>query len=153
AADQLARAKLLWLPTIYAGTDWSRHDGQIQDVAGTVFTTSKSSLLLGAGPSAVFAVSDALFSPLAARQDLRARQAFVQAATNDTTLAVAEAFFTVQQARGELAGAQDAVRRAEELARRAEELAPGLVPPAETNRARTELARRRQTLQSARQRW
>jgi outer membrane protein TolC len=109
--------------------------------------------MVGAGPSAVFAVSDAFFAPLAARQDLRARQAGLQAAQNDSLLAVAEAYFGVQQARGELAGAQDAVGRAEELVRLAEQLAPGLVPPVEAVRARAELARRRQAMHAARERW
>src|SRR5262249_31262392 len=40
AAAQLARAELLWLPSIYLGADYFRHDGQIQDVAGNVFGTS-----------------------------------------------------------------------------------------------------------------
>jgi outer membrane protein TolC len=153
ASAQLEQAKVLWLPTIYLGADYFRHDGHLQDVAGNVFGTSKSTFMLGAGPSAVFAVSDALFAPLAARQTLQARQAALQAAANDSLLAVAEAYFNVQQARGELAGAGDAARRAAELLRRAEKLAPGLVPPVEVARTRTELARRRQLVQSARERW
>jgi outer membrane protein TolC len=153
AAAQLDRANVLWLPTIYLGTDYARHDGQIQDVAGKVFTTSKGSFMLGAGPSAVFAISDALYAPLAARQNVRARQADAQAAQNDSLFAVAEAYFTVQQARGELAGAADAVRRSEEVVRRAEQLAPGLAPAVEANRARSELARRRQSVETAAERW
>lgn len=153
AVAQLQRAKLLWLPTIYAGVDYFRHDGQLQDVVGEVFGTSKSTFMVGAGPSAVFALTDALFSPLAARQDLRAREASVQTALNDTMLAAAEAYFNVQQARGELAGALDTARRVEELVKRAEQLAPGLVPPVEAIRARTELSRRRQLVHSSRERW
>src|SRR5262249_40064182 len=75
AAAQLQRAQVLWLPTVYLGTDYFRHDGQIQDVAGNVFGTSKSTLLVGAAPSAVFAVTDAIFGPLAARLNLQAREA------------------------------------------------------------------------------
>jgi outer membrane protein TolC len=101
----------------------------------------------------VFSFSDALFAPLAARQVVRARQAGVQTAANDTLLAVAQAFFTVQQARGELAGSLDAVRRAEDLLRRVQKLAPGLTPALEITRARTEVARRRQTVHTAQERW
>src|SRR5438067_99710 len=36
AAAQLQRANVLWLPTIYLGTDYFRHDGQIQAVEGGV---------------------------------------------------------------------------------------------------------------------
>ena len=68
------------------------------------------------------------YAPLAARQVVRARQADVQAARNDTTLAVAEAYFTVQQARGEVAGSIDALRRAEELVKLSREARPGPRP-------------------------
>jgi outer membrane protein TolC len=153
AAAQLDRARVLWLPTIYVGTDYFRHDGQLQDVAGNVFGTSKSGFMIGAGPSAVFALSDALLAPLAARQDLRARQALVQAARNDSLLAVAEAYFNVQQARGELAGAVDAARKADDLVQTAQKLAPQLIPNVEATRTRVEAAHRRQAIETAHERW
>jgi outer membrane protein TolC len=153
ASAQLDRAKVLWLPNIVMGPDYYRHDGRIQDTPGAITDTSKSAFMVGAGPIAVFQLSDALFEPLAARQVVRARQADLEAAANDSVLAVAEAYFNVQQARGELAGAEDAVTRAEELVRRTDKLAPGLVPPFEASRARAEAARRRQSRTSARERW
>lgn len=153
AAAALDRANVLWLPTLYLGVDYARQDGQLQDIIGNVFTTSRSSFMAGVGPSAVFAVTDALYAPLAARQVVRARQAEQQTAVNDSTLDVAVAYFNVQQARGDLAGAADAVRRAEDLVRRVEGLAAGLVPRVEINRAKVELARRRQTVESAHERW
>jgi outer membrane protein TolC len=153
AAAQLARAHVLWLPTIYSGIDYFRHDGRIQDVAGKITDTSKSTFMAGAGPYAVFAISDAIFGPLAARQELRAREAALQTAQNDTLLAVAESYFNVQQARGELAAAEETARRAEDLIRRTEKLAPGLVPPVEVSRSRVEASRRRQAVHTARERW
>jgi outer membrane protein TolC len=153
ACAELQQARLLWLPTVYLGVDYYRHDGQVQDIPGDVFGTSKSGLLLGAGPSAVFAVSDAIFAPLAARQVVRARDADLQAAANDTLLAVARAYFTVQHARGQLAGALDTVRRAEALARRTAELPPEIAPAAEAARTHAELARCRVAAQAARERW
>jgi outer membrane protein TolC len=153
AAAQLQGRRVLWLPTLYLGTDYFRHDGQIQDVSGNVFGTSKGSFMYGLGPSMVFSFSDAIFAPLAARQVLRARQAGVQAAANDTLLAVTQAYFTIEQARGELAGSLDAVRQASDLLGRVERLAPGLTPALEVTRARVELARRRQAVSSAQQRW
>src|SRR5262249_35439033 len=98
ALAQVQRAELLWLPTIYLGADYARHDGRLQDVVGNVFGTSKSNMMLGVGPSLVVASADAIFAPLAARQEALARQATVQAAANDSLLAVAEAYFNVQQA-------------------------------------------------------
>lgn len=149
AAAQLQRANVLWLPTVQMGADYFRHDGQIQDVAGKVFTTSKSTFMVGAGPAVTLAVSDAIFAPLAARQVVRAQEGGVQAARNDSLFAVATAYFDVQQARGRVAGSADAVRRAEELLRRVEKLGGALTPAVEVNRVRTELARRRQAVESA----
>jgi outer membrane protein TolC len=153
AAAQFDRAHVAWLPTILFGVDYYRHDGRLQDSPGNIIDTSKSTFMVGAGPYAVFALSDAIFAPLAARQVVQARQAGLQAATNDITLAVAESYFNVQQARGELAGAADAERRAEELVQRTTELARDLAPPVEVTRARAEWARRKQAVHAARERW
>jgi outer membrane protein TolC len=154
AADAaLDRAKVMWLPNIGIGLDYFRHDGQIQDVAGTVFATSKSSFLVGGGPTAVFPIGDALYAPLAARQVVRARQADVRAVSNDATFAVADAYFAVQQARGDVAGAIESLRRAEELVKLTEKVAPVIAPAVEINRAKTELSRRRQAVEAAYERW
>jgi outer membrane protein TolC len=153
AAARLDGSRALWLPSLFIGPDYFRHDGQLQDIVGNVFGTSKQQLQLGVGPYAVFSFSDALLAPLAARQVLRARQADEQAAANDTLLAVAEAYFTLQQARGELAGADELVRQSEDLVQRTRKLAPGLVPGLEVTRAETELARRQQTALLAQERW
>src|SRR5262249_43640720 len=63
ALAELQRAEVLWLPTVSLGIDYFRHDGQIQDVAGRPFTTSRSAVLAGLAPYAVFATSEALFGP------------------------------------------------------------------------------------------
>jgi outer membrane protein TolC len=154
AAADLRRAHVLALPSILVGADYFRHDGQLQDVAGNILGTSKSALLAGFAPTAIFAVTDAIFAPLAARQVVRAREAELQAARNDALLAVAEAYFNVQQARGELAGAIDAARRADEVAEKVDGvIKSGLAPPVEGARVRAEAARRRQAIQLARERW
>jgi outer membrane protein TolC len=153
AAARLQKARALWLPTLFLGTDYARQDGQIQNIQGNVLTTSRSSFMAGAGPYAVFALSDAFYAPLAARQVMRGRSASVQTALNDTLLDVAESYFTVQQARGELAGALDSLQRAGDLVARTEKLAPGLAPELEVYRARTERDRRLQTVASTRERW
>src|SRR5262249_27323854 len=100
-----------------------------------------------------FAVTDALFEPLATRQVLRAREAGFQAVTNDAVLAVAEAYFNVQQARGELAGAEDALAKAVKVAETAKGLKEDLVPARGATPAQPEVCRRRQVAPSARERW
>ena len=153
AAAGLDRAELLWLPDLNFGADYYRHDGRIQAIVGNVFTTSRSSLLLGAGPQATVAVSDAITAPLVARQVARVTQADAETARNDSALAVAVAYFDVQQARGDVAGGAEALRRAEDLVGRTEKLAPALVPDVEIDRAKAEAARRRLALESAYERW
>src|SRR5581483_604228 len=149
AAAQLQAAKVLWLPNLIFGTDYYRHDGQIQDIQGDVFGTSKQGFIVGGAPYLVVSLADAFFQPLASRQTVRARQAQVQAAANNMLWALTQAYFNLQQARGELAGYQDALQFANDLLRRLEKLAPGLTPTLEVSRARSLAARLRHvTLQS-----
>ncbi|HEY7307971.1 MAG TPA: TolC family protein [Gemmataceae bacterium] len=153
SAAELQRANVLWLPNLIFGADYYRHDGQIQDIAGNVFGTSKQGFMIGGAPFAVFALADAIFTPLAARQTVNARKAEVQAAANDTLLAVTQAYFNVQQARGELGGARDANRFADDLLRRLDKLAPGLVPALELHRGKVLAARLRQTQIQSERTW
>ena len=155
----LDQARAQWLPTITLGGDYYRHDGKIQNSDGSVTDNSHSSWMYGAGSgigaAAILSPDDAIFGALIAKQTVRARQADLQAAHNDTLVAVTDAYFNVQQARGELAGAMDARRRAEELVRRTKELqsVSGLAPGLEVVRAQAEVARRQQTELQAREQW
>jgi len=157
AAAVLEQAKVLWLPSITVGADYLYHTGPIQDVSNNVFNDNHTGLMLGAGSgignAGVISVNDAIFAPLAARQQARAREADHQAASNDTLVAVSEAYFTVQQARGELAGAMVATRHTEDLLARTRKLAPEIVPDLELFRAETELASRQKAELMARERW
>lgn len=153
SAAQYDRAKVMWLPNLNSGVDYFRHDGQIQDIVGKVFQTSRSSLLLGAGPQAVVSLSEAIYAPLAARQLVNNADASAQTVRNDTTLAVAIAYFNVQQARGEVAGTVESLRRAEDLVARTTKLAPDLTPDVEIHRAKTEAARRRLAVETAYEKW
>lgn len=136
AVAELAQAKALWLPSLYIGPSWIRHDGQAQIVQGRVQSISKSSLFLGgtasagsssygpvpaggppavSGLTSVLRISDAIFEPLAARRVVEARKAGITAATNDALLGVSEAYFDLQQAAGTLAIAREAASNAEAL--------------------------------------
>src|SRR5262249_25548648 len=79
--------------------------------------------------------------------------AALQTARNDSMLAVAEAYFNVQQARGNLAGAEDVERRTEDLVRRTRRLALAVVPELEVVRARGQARRRRQAVPTPPGRW
>jgi outer membrane protein TolC len=154
AAAALSRARLLWVPNLVLGTDYFLHTGPQQAFAGNIVSSNRNTFMAGLGPNLLFSFSDAVYAPLSARQDLRARQAMQQAAANDTSYAVTEAYFAVQQARGELAAATIAVQHAENVSRKtAAALGKGYTPPSEVNRANAELGRRKQLVTSARERW
>lgn len=137
AAADVRHARALWLPSLFIGPNWIRHDGQAQIVEGQVRTISKSSLFLGAtaaggssvsgpipaggpaqvtGLTTVLRFSDAIFLPLAAEQIVDARQARVRTATNDALLGVADSYMALQRAAGRLAIAREAAANAERLA-------------------------------------
>jgi outer membrane protein TolC len=153
AIARLDQAKVMWLPNLYMGGSYYRHDGGNQGVSGTFYNNSKNQLMIGAGPVIEIATTDAIFTPLAARQALLSRNLDLQSARNDALLNVAEAYFRVQQARGRLAGYQDIVDKGQQLNKTVYALAEGLVSPDEVNRVRTTLASLEQSLAIARGDW
>jgi hypothetical protein len=60
AYGQLDRAKALKLPSLRAGLNYNKHEGRIQDVAGSVIETSRGSVYGGLGAGAVGAGSPAV---------------------------------------------------------------------------------------------
>jgi outer membrane protein TolC len=148
------QARVLWLPTISLGADYQRHDGGAENVlTGQLIVGSRNQFLAGGGAQAVFGLTDAIYAPLAERQLVRARNIDVQTAKNESLLAVASAYFDVQQARGDLAGTLDSVARARDLVRRVDALGKGLAPAIEVERVNTLLADLEQQAASARQDW
>jgi outer membrane protein TolC len=148
------QARVLWLPNIYLGGDYIRHDGGFQNLlTGELLTGPRSQFIAGGGVQAIFALTDAIYTPLAQRQVLRARNLEVQTAKNDALLSVAVAFFDVQQARGILAGMLDSVAKGRELARRVQALGRGLAPRIEVERVNTLVANLEEQVASARQDW
>lgn len=153
AMAQFERARVLWLPNLNVGASYLRHDGGVQGSSGQFFNNGRNQFLAGGGPYLILETTDAIFTPLSARQVLRSRRFDLQAARNDALLTVTDAYFDVQQARGQLAGAEDAAAKAQALSQRVEALAVGLVSPIEVNRARTLLAALRESVATARGQW
>ena len=115
--------------------------------------TTRRTFAAGGGATLNFGVTDAIFRPLADCQELAARESDLQTARNDALLAVALAYFDVQQARGTLAGTLDAVAKAEVLARKTAGLAKGLVAEIEVDRARALLFDLQQQVAASRANW
>jgi outer membrane protein TolC len=154
AQAQLERARVLWVPTLNTGFDYYRHDGGSQNIqTGNLEVQSTNFFYAGGGGTLIVATTDAIFTPLAARQVLNARRANVQAAKNDAMLSTSEAYFNVHQQRGTYAGALDALARGRDLVRRINSLGQNLVPEAETDRAKNLVAVLEQEATTARERW
>ena len=157
ALAQWRLARVLWIPSITVGADYNHHHGKIQDVDGRVVDVNRSSAMFGVGSgmlnAAIIPFNDAIFGPLVARQNMKVLEADHQAAQNDAVVAVTDAYFTVQQSRGEFAGATAVRQRCEELVRRTRGLVPALVPDLEASRVEAELARRQQAEELAEERW
>ena len=116
-----------------------------------------STFMAGLGPNVVFAFSDAVYAPLAARQDVRARQA--QSTSRHQrldVLQVAEAYFSVQPGPRRVGRARWSSRstRRNSCAAGRGELAKGLAaPPEETPREGRTRAPQAVHVITARERW
>jgi outer membrane protein TolC len=153
AGAQLAKAKVLWLPSVYTGLGYYRHDGATQGQSGNFYINSKDQLMVGGGVVASFAATDALFGPLAARQIVRARQLDLQTARNEALFTTAQAYFSVLTARGRLAGAQDVVAKGNVLSEKVKGMKLGRVAPADIDRARALDINYQEAVETAREAW
>ena len=123
ALAQLDAAEVLWLPTVQMGSNYNNHQGAIQQVDGTVFNTSRAALGVGLGTGTVgsqspqypglyanFALSDALFQPIAARQFARSQRLAAGAARNDVLLDVGLGYLDLLRAAQSVAINEDVLR-------------------------------------------
>jgi outer membrane protein TolC len=172
AEARLQRAKAFWAPAIMINAAYLRHDGPI-DFNGGINVPSGINALgqpdpgsfgkpinqnlnwfyAGASLYAVGSMTDAIFLPLVARQDLNARRWDIQAAKNDALLRTARAYFNVHRYRGQYAGAIYTVERGRKLVEAIDALRRDLVPAVEVDRARNLLADLEQQSVSAREEW
>jgi outer membrane protein TolC len=153
AEADLTKANVLWLPSLNAGAGYYRHDGGTQGQSGNFYLNSKEQFFGGMGLTARVSTADALFAPLAARQVLRSRQIDVQTAQNDSMLAVAEAYFNVQQSRGRLAATRDVVEKGLTLRKAIETDRTVLARATDLHRARALLAGFDDAIAAAREQW
>jgi outer membrane protein TolC len=154
AEAELTRAKVLWVPSFMAGSDYIRHDGGGPDFNKGVMTVASVNFnYTGAGFWQNVNLTDVIFQPLAARQNLNARQADVQTAKNDVLFQAADTYFLVHQFRGMYSGALYAVERGHDLVERILQMSKDLVPADEVDRARNVVADLEQQATSAREMW
>ncbi len=165
AQARLAGSQAAWLPSLYGGTGYTRHNGQIQDTRGQIIEVTRSSLFVGGGPAlgstisggassprmgAEFSLNEAFFGPLVQRQLVQAANAAYSSTLNDALFQVGLSYFDLTQAQGQIVIAEEAVKNAEELVRLLDNRVKAkTAPPADGLRVQAELAeRRRQLLQA-----
>jgi outer membrane protein TolC len=160
AYARVERAETLWLPSLRAGLNYNHHEGSIQDVAGKVFNTTRSSFYGGMGANAVgagspavpgvvaqFHLTDAIFQPKIATHQAAARQFGATATRNDTLRDAAVAYLELVRAEHALAIAQETLNNTEKLAnltRQYAETGQGLA--SDHQRSEAELALRQEEL-------
>lgn len=128
AYARVDRSNALWLPSIRAGMNYFHHEGDVQDVAGNVFRTNKSSFYGGLGANATgsgsppipglvsqFHLSDAIFQPRIAQQQAASRQYAATATRNDTLRNTAIAYLELLRAEQALAISEEAAANTKKL--------------------------------------
>lgn len=134
------RAEVLWIPNLQFNPLYLRHDGEIQNSAGIVFATNKSSLGLMSGAIADVDTGNVLFGPLIARRLATAQVADTQAVNNNVQLDVALGYIELLHSYAALAVNTDLLARDAEILRRTREATEKKLAAtgAEINRAETE---------------
>jgi len=152
ANADLDLAEALWLPNLWAGIDYRKHEGQLQPGEGEILTISRNSGFVGGGVFAAFDLADAMLEPQSALHDVDAASARVSSSVNDTLLAIAVAYNDLLEAQAGLTLAQENVSFAEELVVLAEAFSrSGQGLEADAARARNELAQRKRLVVSREQ--
>jgi outer membrane protein TolC len=160
AYARVDRADALWLPSIRAGINYNHHEGRIQDVAGNIINTNRSSLYGGFGANAVgagspavpglianFHLVDAIYQPRIAEHQASSRQFAAAAARNDVLRDASIAYLELLRAEQGTAIAREALdntQKLAELTRHYAESGQGL--QADHQRMQAELALREEQL-------
>jgi hypothetical protein len=172
AEAQLQKAKVLWLPAFMMNAAYMRHDGPIDFNGGINIPQGQNAFgqpapgsfgkplnqnlnwfISGVSLYQVIAVTDAIFQPLASRQDLNAKRWDIQTAKNDALFETARAYFNVHRYRGQYAGALYCVEQGRKLVAAINALKRDLVPAVEVDRGRNLLAYLEQQAVSDRENW
>jgi outer membrane protein TolC len=98
-----------FLPWLTAGVAYRRHEGRTQAVDGTLLDVDKQTISIGPTITAQIDVGDAWFTTLAAKQNVFASEAALQAQQQDSTLAAASGYFELLKAKALVDANRDAI--------------------------------------------
>jgi outer membrane protein TolC len=172
AEAQLQKAKVLWVPAFMMNAAYMRHDGPIDFTSGIngppgfgpmgqvdpgnpgkPLNQNINWFISGVSLYDVLALTDAIFQPLASRQDLNARRWDIQSAKNDALLETARAYFNVHRYRGRYVGGIYCVEQGRRLIAKIQSLKSDLIPAIEVDRARNLTALLEEQAVSDRENW
>jgi len=150
AGHEAARAQ--FFPWISSGVSYRRHDGNIQDVTGNVFNTSKQSYTVGGTIGVQLELGDALYKTLAAKQVFQAAGQGLEAQRQESIFAAAAGYFDLLKAHAAMGVAGDALKisrdYADQVARAVE---AGLAFKGDALRAKVQAERNQMALRQARE--
>lgn len=152
AEAELRLKRYLWIPTLNAGASWYHSEGNLQDSSGNIRQVQRTSGFFGAGSGAVAAgplmmpgislsanLAEAIFAPLAARQNRVAMEAAAAAVDQQVALEAAEIYLELVRAHASSGILKEASENAAELARITRDFAAtGEGLSADAERARVE---------------
>jgi len=118
AKHEIARQR--FFPWIMPGLAYRRHDGQIQDVSGNMFTASKQSYNAGANIAAQWELGDAIYGQLAEKQRAKAADHQLETATQLNVYQAAQDYFELVKAGAQMGVAQESIRVANDYAKQLE---------------------------------
>ena len=110
ARGQLDQEKQQLYPWIAPGIGYKRHDGNIQDIVGSIFDASKQSGTAALTVQAQLDIGDSLYRVLAAKQVVAGSAAGAEAARRDTLLATASAYTELSRSMANVVTAEEAQR-------------------------------------------
>jgi len=129
AKAEMRQAQYLLLPTVSVGASQYHQKGKLQGTNGTTTEEERSGRMSGFGSGAVGSglagvpgvratvdLAEAIFAPLAARQNANAVTAESLAVKHQTLLKVVLAYYELARAKARVAVARDSLRNAKELA-------------------------------------
>lgn len=116
ASAELTLARTLAVPTVRIGGSYDRHTGNIQETSGQVVDADRVSQFTGVGAGLAVDIADAIYTPLAAKQNEAAVLAASTANRHQVLVDVATAYVRLLQTRAERIIVDLALERAVDLA-------------------------------------
>jgi outer membrane protein TolC len=117
ACAQFDVATLGWLPRLYVGPAWYRHEGGIQNEDGTLTHSSTGALFAGMEVDGTLDLRQYAFEKVKAERDVWQQKGELSRITTETLQQASETYIDLLQARSEEALAQAQLARTEDLHR------------------------------------